>query len=57
MEEIKYTLLIDRILFKKFRYVADWDGRSANRELEVLVERYIKSYESKNGDIKPEIEY
>ncbi len=57
MEEIKYTLLIDRILFKKFRYVADWDGRSANRELEVLVERYIKSYESKNGEIKPEIEY
>ena len=57
MEKIKYTLLIDRILFKKFRYVADWDGRSANRELEVLVERYIKSYESKNGEIKPEIEY
>ncbi len=56
MEEIKYTLLIDRILFKKFRYVADWDGRSANRELEVLVERYIKSYESKNGEIKPKIE-
>ncbi len=52
MEEIKYTLLIDRLLFKKFRYVADWDGRSANRELEVLVRSYIKTFEAKNGEIK-----
>lgn len=50
-EIVKYTLLIDWHLFKKFRYVSDWEGRSANRELEVLVRSYIKMFESKNGEI------
>lgn len=51
-EIVKYTLLIDRSLFRKFRYVADWNARSANQELESLVKSYINFYESKNGKIE-----
>ncbi len=47
----KFTLLIDRKLFEKFRYLSDWEGRSANRELEVLVRNYIKAFESKYNKI------
>lgn len=30
---LRYTLRVNRTLFQKFRYVADYEGRSANREL------------------------
>ena len=42
---LRYTLRIDRLLFRKFRYVAEWEGRSANRE----IEQYIKK---KRGRIR-----
>ena len=31
---LRYTLRVNRTLFQKFRYVADYEGRSANREIE-----------------------
>ena len=37
----KFTLRIDAELLKKFRSVADYNGRSANRELEVLIKKHI----------------
>ena len=30
---LRYTLRVNRTLFQKFRYVADYEGRSANRDL------------------------
>ena len=47
----KYTLIIDRQLFRKFRYISDWEGRSANKELEVIVRRYIEAFETKHGKL------
>jgi len=35
---LRYTLRIDRLLFQKFRYIAQWEGRSANKE----IEQYLK---------------
>ena len=34
---LRYTLRVNRTLFQKFRYVADYEGRSANREIEQYI--------------------
>ena len=47
----KFTLRIDAELLKKFRFVADYNARSANRELEVLMKKHIAAFEKKNGKI------
>ena len=31
---LRYTLRVDRVLFQKFRYIAESEGRSANKEIE-----------------------
>ncbi len=47
----KFTLRIDAELLKKFRFVADYNARSANRELEVLMKKHIAAFEKSNGKI------
>lgn len=47
----KFTLRIDAELLKKFRFVADYNARSANRELEVLMKRHIAEFEKENVKI------
>ncbi len=49
---LRYTLRIDRELFKKFRYVAEFEGRSANKEIEQFVKKHVASFEEKHGKIK-----
>lgn len=48
----KFTLRIDSELLKKFRYVAEYNARSTNRELEVLMKAHISEFEKTHGDIK-----
>ncbi|MEY8236210.1 Arc family DNA-binding protein [Lachnospiraceae bacterium 66-29] len=50
-ETAKFTLRIDTELLKKFRFVADYNARSANRELEVLMKKHIAEFEKENGKI------
>ncbi len=47
----KFTLRTDAELMKKFRYVAEYNARSANRELEVLMREYVKEFEERHGRI------
>lgn len=47
----KFTLRTDAELLKKFRYVADYNARSANRELEVPMKRHIVEFEKEHGKI------
>ena len=49
---LRYTLRIDRQLFEKFRYIADYDGRSANREIEQFVKQRVKAFEAEHGTIE-----
>lgn len=51
---LSYTLRIDQDLFDKFRYIADANGRSANRELEQLIRKLVSDYETQNGAITSE---
>ena len=47
----KFTLRTDPELLKKFRFVADYNARSANRELEVLMKKHVNEFEKKHGKI------
>ncbi len=51
---LRYTLRVDRELFRKFRYIADSEGRSANREIEQFIKKRVAEYEREHGEIKGE---
>lgn len=48
---LRYTLRVDRTLFQKFRYIAEYKGRSANKEIEQYLKRCVATYEKENGEI------
>lgn len=50
-ETAKFTLRTEAELLKKFRFVADYNARSANRELEVLMKKHIAEFEKTHGKI------
>ena len=55
MEDIvRYTLRTDRELFRKFRYIAGYEGRSANKEIEQYIKRRVQAFEEKHGVIEPD---
>lgn len=47
----RYTLRIPKEFLDKIRYIAEENGRSANREIELLIKSRIAEYENKNGII------
>lgn len=48
----KFTLRTDRITLEKFRYIADNDFRTVNKELEMLMQERIREFEAEHGPIK-----
>lgn len=48
---LRYTLRVDRVLFQKFRYIAESEGRSANKEIEQCLKKRIAEYEKEFGEI------
>lgn len=46
-----YPLRIDPILMGKFKNIAKENGRSVNKEIEILIKRSIADYEKENGEI------
>ena len=47
----RYTLRMPKEYLQKIRYIAEENGRSANKEIELMVKQRIKEYEQKNGSI------
>ena len=47
----RYTLRIPKEYLEKIRYIAEENGRSANKEIELMIKRKIKDYESEHGKI------
>lgn len=47
----KFTLRTDPELLKKFRYIAEYHARSANRELEMLIKKHVADFEEKRGTL------
>lgn len=50
-ELLRYTLRVDRRLFQKFRYVAEYKGRSANKEIEQILKKRVEAFENEHGEI------
>lgn len=50
----KFTIRVDSELLKKFRFVAEYNARSANKEIEVLMKKHVAEFEKVHGKIEPE---
>lgn len=44
-----YPLRIDKALMEKFKVVAADNGRSVNKEIEMLIRDAVHDYEARNG--------
>lgn len=49
---LRYTLRVNRTLFQKFRYVADYEGRSANREIEQYISKGLSPLKKNTAKLK-----
>lgn len=52
----KFTIRVKEGILKKFRYVAAYNGRSANKELECLMAKHVAKFEKEYGTIEFEHE-
>ena len=48
----RYTLRVDQDLLDKLGYIAEYEGRTKNRELEQLLKRRIEQFEKEHGKIE-----
>ena len=48
----RYTLRVSRIILDKLRYIAEYNGRTANKEIEFLIKKHIKEFENEQGEIE-----
>ena len=46
-----FSIRIDEEMLDKLHYVADYEGRSANGQVIVLIRNLIENYEKKHGEI------
>ena len=49
---LRYTLRVDRLYFQKFRYVAESEGRSANKEMEQFIKKRVNELKKINVTIE-----
>ena len=47
----RYTLRTDPVLLEKLGYIAEYEGRTKNRELEQMIKRRIAAFEQEHGEI------
>lgn len=48
----RYTLRVSQELLDKLGYIAAYEGRTKNKELEQLIKRRIAAFEAAHGPIK-----
>ena len=48
----RFTLRIKKDLLKKVESMAEYNGRSKNREIEMAIKRQIRDFESLHGTIE-----
>ena len=47
----RYTLRIDQTLLDKLGYIAEYEGRTKNRELEQRIKKRIRDFKQEHGEI------
>lgn len=46
-----FAIRIPREKLEKLKYIAEYNARSANREIEIIVTEHIRNFEAANGKI------
>lgn len=47
----RYTLRVPQVLLDKLAFIAEYEGRTKNREIEQLIRRRITEFEQEHGTI------
>lgn len=47
-----FSLRINKNLIDKLSYIAQYEGRSRNKEIEQLIKQRVEQFEKENGEIK-----
>ena len=47
----RYTLRVEQELLDKLGYIAEYEGRSKNRELAQMIKKRIREFEEEHGAI------
>ena len=47
-----FSLRVSEELLDKIKYIAEENKRSTNKEIEYILEMYVKTYEKENGKIE-----
>ena len=50
----RYTLRVSQVLLDKLAYIAEYEGRTKNKELEQLIKKRIAEFEKEHGEIQPQ---
>jgi predicted DNA-binding protein len=48
----RYTLRVEQELLNKLGYIAEYEGRTKNRELEQMIKKRISEFENEHGKIE-----
>ena len=51
----RYTLRVEPELLEKLGYIAEYEGRTKNRELEQLIKKRIRDFEVEHGPIPADL--
>ena len=52
----RFTLRVSKTLLDKIGYIAEYEGRTKNKEIEQLIKKRIADFESEQGKIEFEEE-
>ena len=53
-EMSRFTLRVPKELLDKFGYIAEYEGRTKNKELERMIKARIAAFEAEEGPIFPD---
>ena len=48
----RYTLRVEQKLLDKLGYIAEYEGRTKNKEIEQIIKRRIAQFEREHGEIE-----
>lgn len=55
-EMARFTLRIPKEMLEKFGYIAEYEGRTKNRELEQMIKARISAFEKEHGEITEKLQ-
>ena len=50
----RYTLRVEQELLDKLGYIAEYEGRTKNKELEQMIKKRIREFEAEHGPVEVE---